>query len=72
MSLPDFLNESFLLTMTGLFMGCFSGLLVYCLKSRCRRIECCCLKLERDTIPSNELNSINLGNINNNNNNNNV
>lgn len=49
-------------------IACFSGILVYCLKSRCSKVDFCCLKLERDPIPVDQLNSITLANNNNNNN----
>jgi hypothetical protein len=53
MSEPDWVqrNGTWLLSVTTLFTSCFAGLLVYALKSRCRRIRCCgCAECERDVL----------------------
>lgn len=49
---PDFLerNGSWLLSVVGLLIGCFSGMLTYFLKSRCRRIRCLGVECERDVV----------------------
>lgn len=58
MTLPDWFNGSFILAFTGLLGGGISYLLVFCLKSRCREVECCCIKCIRDVIPAAELQSV--------------
>ena len=51
-------SEGFLLTVTGLFIGCFSGFLACILKSRCTKISCGCFSIERSVIPPNELRNV--------------
>ena len=48
----DFLekNGAWLLTVIGLGTACVGTLLTYFLKSRCRHLECCGVKMERDVI----------------------
>jgi hypothetical protein len=43
-------NSGFLLTLAGVFTACCGGFLGFILKSRCTKIECCCVKFERDVI----------------------
>jgi len=43
-------NSGFLLTLLGICTGCFGGLLGFILKSRCSKIKCCCVELERDVL----------------------
>lgn len=52
------LSEGFLLTVFGMFIGCFSGALACILKSRCTRITCGCFSIERNVIPPNELRNV--------------
>lgn len=52
------LSEGFLLTVFGMFIGCFSGALACILKSRCTRISCCGVSIERNVIPPNELRNV--------------
>ena len=52
------LSEGFLLTIFGMFIGCFSGALACILKSRCTRITCGCFTIERNVIPPNELRNV--------------
>ena len=52
------LSEGFLLTVFGMFIGCFSGALACILKSRCTRITCGCFTIERNVIPPNELRNV--------------
>jgi hypothetical protein len=49
---PDFIerNGAWLLTVVGVVVGCFGGLLSYFLKSRCSKIKCCGLQLERQVV----------------------
>jgi len=58
MSLTEFCKENtgFLLAGLGLFSGCIATLLKFILKSRCTEIQCCCLNIKRDVIPSNLIN----------------
>ena len=58
MTLPEWFNGSFILAFTGLLGGGISYLLVFCLKSRCREVECCCIKCVRDVIPAESLPSV--------------
>lgn len=58
MTLPTWFNGSFIVVIFGLLGGCGAGLLTFLLKSRCRTIECCCIKCERDVIPVRDLNTI--------------
>ena len=62
LQLPGFLNGSFLLSAMGITFGFISGIFVYCLKSRCSSVECCCIKCIRTPIPVEQLNSITLEN----------
>jgi hypothetical protein len=52
MSEPDWVqrNGTWLLSVFGVFTACFSGLLVYALKSRCKKIRCCGAECERDVV----------------------
>jgi hypothetical protein len=52
------LSEGFLLTVFGMFIGCFSGALACILKSRCTRISCCGVSIERNVIPPNDLQNV--------------
>lgn len=52
------LSEGFLLTVAGMFIGCFSGVLACILKSRCTRISCCGVSIERSVIPPSELRNV--------------
>ena len=49
---PDFIekNGTWLLTAIGGITATMGVLLTYFLKSRCRKMECCCLKIDRDPI----------------------
>jgi len=58
MTIPDWLNGSFVVVIFGMLGACGAGILSFMLKSRCRTISCCCIKCERDVIPTNELNNI--------------
>ena len=53
-------NSGFLLTMLGICAGCFGGFLGFILKSRCSKIKCCCIELERDVL---DLENVNPQNI---------
>jgi len=58
MTLPIWLDDTFILALVGIIGGGGVYLLTFCLKSRCRVINCCCLRCERDVIPPTELNNI--------------
>lgn len=50
-SLPQWFDDTFILTLLGLIGGGGAAILAYLLRSRCRTVECCCVKCERDVIP---------------------
>jgi len=60
MTLPIWLDDTFILALVGIIGGGGVYLLTFCLKSRCRVINCFCVKCERDVIPPNELNSVSI------------
>ena len=43
-------NGAWLLTVVGILTGCFGSLLTYFLKSRCNKIKCCGLELDRQVV----------------------
>lgn len=49
---PDFIerNGAWLLSLVGIIVTCFSGLLAYFLKSRCQTIRCCGCECQRDVL----------------------
>ena len=49
---PDFIerNGVWLLTLVGAFTACFAAFMSCILKSRCRVIQTCCFKCERDVL----------------------
>ena len=63
-------NEAFLLTIVATLSAMFGLLLNTCIKSRCTAIKFCCINCERQPIPVEELNNVNVESNNNNNNNN--
>jgi len=48
--LPLWFDDTFILTLLGLIGGGGAAILAYLLRSRCRTVECCCVKCERDVI----------------------
>jgi hypothetical protein len=44
------MNSGFLLTLAGVITACCGGFFGFILKSRCTKIECCCVKFERDVV----------------------
>lgn len=56
--LPVWFDDTFILALVGLCGGGIGYLLVFCLKSRCHIIECCCIKCERDVIPPADLQNV--------------
>jgi hypothetical protein len=50
MGLPEWADDSFWLTLVGMIGGGGAAVLGYFLKSRCRTVECCCVKCERDVL----------------------
>ena len=48
-------NGAFILTFTGLISAGLSACFVFILKSRCSKIEVCCLKCDRDVISEDAL-----------------
>jgi hypothetical protein len=49
---PDFIerNGAFVLTVVGALSACFGLCLTYMLKSRCKKIMCCGVGVERDVL----------------------
>ena len=49
---PDFLerNGTWLLTVVGMVVACFGGVLTYFLKSRCKRIKCLGVECVREVV----------------------
>ena len=49
---PDFIekNGTWLLTAIAGVTGTLGVLLTYFLKSRCKKLQCCCIKVERDPV----------------------
>lgn len=60
MSLPDWLNGTFILSLLTLVGGGGMACLKYFLKSRCTSIKCCCMECQRDVIPSENINEVSL------------
>lgn len=60
-SQPHFIqeNESFILTLIGIFGGGLGVLLSYFLKSRCTRIKLGCIRCEREPIVVTEIDNVN-------------
>ena len=54
----DLLNEGFILAALGLVGGGAGYLLMFCLKSRCHEVECCCIKFKRQVLTGTELNDV--------------
>lgn len=50
---PDFLerNGTWVLTVVGMLVTCWGGVLTYFLKSRCSKITCCGMECIRDVPP---------------------
>ena len=44
------ISEATVLALCALILGSFGGLLSCVLRSRCKTIDCCCLKCERDVL----------------------
>tara|TARA_R110002012_G_scaffold121397_1_gene270811 strand:+ start:394 stop:582 length:189 start_codon:yes stop_codon:yes gene_type:complete len=59
MPIPSWFDDTFLLSLVGILGGGCVYLMTFCLKSRCRVINCFCVKCERDVIPAAELNNVN-------------
>ncbi len=53
-------NGAFLLTTFGMLSACVSGMTLYFLKSRCTKIDCFCIKCEREPLSEQNLSEINL------------
>jgi len=51
-------SEGFLLSAAAMVGACCAGMLTCILKSRCTRISCCGISIERDVIPPTELNNV--------------
>ena len=53
--LPDWFDDTFIITILGLAGGCFTYLLTYFLKSRCTLVRCCCFQCERQVLEGADL-----------------
>ena len=60
MTIPDWLNGTFILSLLTLVGGGGMACLKYFLKSRCTSIKCCCVECVRDVIPADNLNEVSL------------
>ncbi len=58
MTFPTWFNGSFIVVILTMLGACGAGILTFLLKSRCRTIKCCCVECERDVIPVNQLNTV--------------
>lgn len=54
--LPEWADDTFWLTLIGLLGGGGTAILAYMLKSRCRTVECCCIRCERDVLSVDAIN----------------
>ena len=54
--LPEWADDTFWLTLIGLLGGGGTAVLAYMLKSRCRTVECCCIRCERDVLSVDAIN----------------
>ena len=52
-NLPDWFNGIFIINLITIVGGGCGYLLIFILKSRCTRIETCCLSCDRDVLPPN-------------------
>ena len=50
MSLPDWFDDTFIITLVGIIGGGCTYLFIFILKSRCRTVNCGCVHCERDVI----------------------
>lgn len=53
--LRDTFNGAFLLTILGICTGLCSGCLAFILKSRCSKIKCGCIEVQREVLSSDEM-----------------
>ena len=53
-------DGTFWITMSGICVGFFGLVLRLCYKSKCTQIECCCIKIVRDTANEEKLDELNL------------
>lgn len=58
MGLPVWFDDTFILALIGLTGGGLGYLLMFCLKSRCSDVECCCIKCKRQVLTGTELNQV--------------
>ena len=60
MTIPDWFNGTFILSLITLIGGGGMACLRYFLRSRCTTIKCCCIECQRDVLPSESLNEVSL------------
>ena len=54
MSEPDFIerNGTWVLSIAAMCFSCIGGVFAYALKSRCVRVQCCCISCDRQPLPA--------------------
>lgn len=57
-------HESFILTITASASALVGVLLAYCIKSRCTKIKCCGVELDRDPVNFNLNENVNVQSVN--------
>jgi len=60
METTDWLNGTFILSLTGMIGGGCSYLLIFFLKSRCTAVECCCIKCQRIPLEPSDMHRVSL------------
>jgi hypothetical protein len=55
MDLPLWFDDTFILTLVGLLGGGGTAILAYMLRSRCRTVQCCCVRCERDVLDASQI-----------------
>jgi hypothetical protein len=58
MNTAEWLNGTFILSLTGMVGGGCSYLLIFFLKSRCTNVECCCIKCQRSVLESGDIHRV--------------
>ena len=64
---PDCVVSNFLTTnslmIVGILIGTISGCCMCIIKSRCNRIKCCCLLIERDVLSNDTISNMQYNNV---------
>ncbi len=56
--MPEWLDDTFILACLGILGGGGGYLLMFCLKSRCHEVSCCCITCKRQVLTGTELNDV--------------